>query len=119
MGKGLESVEKEIAGEQAAALGRSGRKLRTALDKLRRYDESVSVPRRGRETPSVREKLVEVAGEALWSYVVQREAIGLIDADYIRREYAVPPDVWQHMRPTEGSANSRSRAEARPSSGKE
>jgi hypothetical protein len=118
MGKGLESVEKEIAGEKAAALGRSGRKLRTALDKLRRFDESGTVSHRGREAPSAREKLVEVAGEALWSYVVQREALGLIDADYIRREYAVPADVWQHMRPKAGSANSRSRAEAHPSSGK-
>jgi hypothetical protein len=118
MGKGLESVEKEIAGEQAAALGRSGRKLRTALDKLARFDEGGSATRRGREAIS-RERLVEVAGEALWSYVVQREAIGLIDAEYIRREYGVPPDVWQHMRPKDGSANSRSRAGAHPSSGKE
>jgi hypothetical protein len=112
MGKGLESVEKEIAGEKAAALGRSGRKLRSALDKLRRFDEGGSALRRGRETPSAREKLVEVAGEALWSYVVQREALGLIDAEYIRREYSVPPDVWQHMRPKDGE-------EVRPSSGKE
>ena len=120
MGKGLESVEKEIAGEKAASLGRSGRKLRTALDKLRRFDEGAGVPRRSREAAS-RERLVAVAGEALWSYVVQREAIGLIDADYIRREYAVPPDVWQHMRPGDSSPNprSRSRAEAHPSSGKE
>ena len=118
MGKGLESVEKEIAGEKAAALGRSGRKLRTALDKLRSYDEGGSVPRRSRETSSAREKLVEVAGEALWSYVVQREAIGLIDADYVRREYDVPPDVWQHMRPKDDSVNPHSRAGAHPSSGK-
>jgi hypothetical protein len=98
MEKGVDSVEKEIAGEKAAALGRSGRKLRAALDKLQRFDERAREGRRGREA-SAREKLVEVAGEALWSYVVQREAIGLIDADYIRREYAVPADVWEHMRP--------------------
>jgi hypothetical protein len=118
MGKGLESVEKEIAGEKAAALGRSGRKLRTALDKLRRFDEGASTGSRGREAPAARERLIEVAGEALWSYVVQREAMGLIDADYIRREYAIPPDVWQHMRPREDSTNPRARAEARPLSDK-
>jgi hypothetical protein len=94
MEKGFEAIEKEIAGEQAAALGRSGRKLRSALDKLRRFDESS----RSREVDA-RTSLVEVAGEALWAYVVQREAVGLIDAEYIRKEYAVPAEVWQHMRP--------------------
>jgi len=95
MEKGLETVEKEIAGEKAAALGRSGRKLRSALDKLRRFDEG------SRRSPEVdaRTRLIETAGEALWAYVVQREAVGLIDAEYIRKEYAVPPEVWQHMRP--------------------
>jgi predicted urease superfamily metal-dependent hydrolase len=95
MEKGLETVEKEIAGEKAAALGRSGRKLRSALDKLRRFDES------SRRSPELeaRTRLIETAGEALWAYVVQREAVGLIDAEYIRKEYAVPAEVWQHMRP--------------------
>lgn len=94
MEKGFEAVEREIAGEKAAALGRSGRKLRSALDKLRRFDEG----RRSREM-AARTTLVEVAGEALWAYVVQREAVGLLDAEYIRKEYAVPEEVWQHMRP--------------------
>ena len=94
MEKGIDSVEKEIAGEKAAALGRSGRKLRSALDKLRRFDES-----RRSQDGGARTQLVAVAGEALWAYVVQREALGLIDAEYIKKEYAVPADVWQHMRP--------------------
>jgi len=102
MGKGVDSIEKEIAAEKAAALGRSGRKLRTALEKLRRFDETDRQGRR-KGDPSAREKLVEAAGEVLWAYVVQREAIGLIDAEYIRKEYAVPPDVWQHMRPRKDS----------------
>jgi hypothetical protein len=104
MEKGLETIEKEIAGEKAAALGRSGRKLRSALDKLRRFDES---SRRSREGDA-RARLIEVAGDALWAYVVQREAVGLIDAEYIRKEYAVPPEVWQHMRPKLDAAHSRS-----------
>jgi len=95
MEKGFEALEKEIAGEKAAALGRSGRKLRSALDKLRRFDAG---SRRAREADA-RTRLVEVAGEALWAYIVQREAVGLIDAEYIREEYAVPPEVWQHMSP--------------------
>jgi len=98
MGKGLESIEKEIAGEKAAALGRSGRKLKAALDKLRRFDEEAAGERRG-SGPTARAKLVEGAGEALWAYIVQREAVGLVDAEYIRKEYNVPVDVWTHMSP--------------------
>ncbi len=98
MDKGLESIEKEIAGEKAAALGSNGRKLKAALDKLRRFDEDAASARRGRG-PAARAKLVEGAGEALWAYIVQREAVGLVDADYIRKEYSVPADVWTHMSP--------------------
>jgi hypothetical protein len=92
------SIEQQIAAEKAAALGRSGRKLRSALDSLRRFDEIVC--RGGRVfDPVARAKLVEIAGDAFWSYVVQREAMGLMDSEYIGREYGVPPDVWRAMRP--------------------
>jgi len=97
-------IEREIAGEKAAALGRSGRKLKTALDNLRRFDEGGGKGR-GRSgaasRPGTREKLVEAAGDALWSYIVQREALGLIGGDYVRREYRVPREVWRQMRPQE------------------
>jgi len=99
MNKGLESVEKEIAGEQAAALGRIGRKLEAALNKLQRFDEDDAKGRRGRRPAAARAELVEGAGEALWAYIVQREAVGLVDAEYIRKEYSVPADVWEHMSP--------------------
>jgi hypothetical protein len=92
------SIERQIAAEKAAALGRSGKKLQVALEKLRRFDETA---RRGGRIfdPAARDALVDIAGEALWSYIVQREAIGLIDAEYIAREYGVPPDVRLRMRP--------------------
>jgi hypothetical protein len=92
------SIEQQIAGETAASLGRSGRKLKIALDNLRRFDE---VAGRGGHILDLaaRGDLVEVAGDALWSYIVQREVMGLIDSEYIGREYGVPPDVWRGMRP--------------------
>lgn len=105
MEKGLESIEKEIAGEKAAALGLSGRKLQAALDKLRRFDEDAAGGRRGRGAVG-RAELVEGAGEALWAYIVQREAAGLVDAEYIRKEYSVPVDVWTHMTPRMEQAGS-------------
>jgi hypothetical protein len=98
MGEALASVEKQIAGEKAAALGRSGRKLRIALESLRRFDEGVT-GRGTRSDQTVRTELVEVAGDALWSYIVQREAMGLMDREYIGREYQVPADLWRWMRP--------------------
>jgi hypothetical protein len=89
------SIERQIAGEKAAALGRGGKRRRVALDKLRRFDETG-----GRVfDPAARGHLLDVAGDALWSYVVQREAMGLLDSEYICREYGVPPDVRQRMRP--------------------
>jgi hypothetical protein len=99
MGKGLESIEKEIAGEKAAALGRGGRNLKAALDKLQRFDEDAAAGGRRGHVPAARAELVEGAGEALWAYIVQREAVGLVDAEYIRKEYNVPADVWMHMSP--------------------
>lgn len=109
MEKGLEAVEKEIAGEKAAALGQSGRKLEAALDKLRRFDEDAAAIRRSRG-PATRAKLVEGAGEALWAYIVQREAVGLVDAEYIRKEYSVPADVWKHMSPKREQAEQERRS---------
>jgi hypothetical protein len=98
------SIEQQIAGEKAASLGRSGRKLSRALDNLRRFDEVVGSSGRILD-PTARADLVEVAGDALWSYIVQREAMGLIDSEYIGREYAVPSDVWRGMRPRRHAAS--------------
>jgi hypothetical protein len=96
--KALEAVEHEIAGERAGAIARSGRKLRVALDNLQRFDERVGGHARLAD-PAGRAKLVEVAADAFWSYIVQREAMGLVDSDYIRHEYGVPHEVWRRGRP--------------------
>jgi hypothetical protein len=92
--KALKSVEHEISGEKAGAIGRSGHKLRAALDSLRRFDEHNSLA-----DPVARAKLVATAADAFWAYVVQRESMGLVDSDYIRREYRVPPEIWRRGRP--------------------
>lgn len=96
--KALKSVEHEIAGEKAGAIARSGRKLRVALDNLQRFDERVGSHARLAD-PAARARLVEVAADAFWSYVVQREVMGLVDSDYIGREYGVPHEVWRRGSP--------------------
>jgi hypothetical protein len=92
-------LEHAIAGEKAASLGMSARKLRKSLDALRRFDADAS--RRSTRTSAKRERLLEEAAEACWGYVIQREIVGLgaEDAQYIRREYEVPADVWKSLEP--------------------
>ena len=68
------------------------------LDALLEYDAEVAAGSR-RADPAARTALIEEAAETFWSYVVQREALGLQDAEYIGKEYGVPPEVWQAMGP--------------------
>jgi hypothetical protein len=91
-------LQANISEEVAASLAESARRLRKALDLLAEYDNEVQ---RGTRQPitSARMPLVDEAAEKLWGYVVQRELIGLADADYIRQQYRVPDDVWHRMGP--------------------
>src|SRR5687767_13782739 len=91
-------IEYPFAAEAAAALGYAGKKLGRTLDTLAGYDAAVASSAR-RADASLRADLVETAAEALWSYVVQREELGLLDAEYIREQYDVPDDVWKIMGP--------------------
>ena len=88
----LDVLEYELVQEQAAALGRMGRALETALARL--WDFDAGHPRdEGRE---VRRALVREAGKALWMFVVQREACGLRDSRTVLRDYNVPGEVMLH-----------------------
>lgn len=96
MPKPPDPLEEAINAEKAAALGASARKLRRTLDALRAFDENATA-----HAHVARETLVEDAAEACWGYIVQRELIGLgfEDAEYIRRQYRVPDDVWRRLGP--------------------
>lgn len=87
----------EIVQEQASALGRMGRALEQALARLREFDAAHA----GSATPAsmqpARHKLVLAAGQALWMFVVQREATGLRDSRHIMRTYDVPAEVQRCM----------------------
>lgn len=93
------AVVKEIAAEKAASLGRAGRKLEEALDRLAAHPMD----------DSQRRRLLDEAGEMLYYYIVQREACGLYDAEEIFREFGAPPEVRRRMglraiRENDGSA---------------
>jgi hypothetical protein len=92
----------EILQEQASALGRLGRGLEAALAALRTFDDAhLRADAAGSEAPSkqrqARRGLVDAAGEALWMFVVQREACGLRDSRNVMRDYKVPAEVQERM----------------------
>lgn len=91
-------IDSLLAGEAAASLGISGRKLKKTLDALRQYDAELAALTR-QPDESARKRLVLEAAEAYWGYVVQREQFGLIDSEYIAKEYAIPDDVKRAMGP--------------------
>lgn len=91
-----EVLAHEIANEQAAALGRLGRRLETALGELRAFD-CAHGRLDGGSLGAARQALVAAAGEALWMFAVQREACGLRDSRSLMRDYAVPAEVQERM----------------------
>jgi hypothetical protein len=73
----------ELMEEQAASLGRAGRKVEDALAALRDHQGDAEA----------RLVLVKAAADALWGFLVQREVSGLRDRDRVVAEYAVPREV--------------------------
>lgn len=94
--RNLESVQAEIAQEKAAALGRMATRLVEALARLEELD---AAPQPAEEGPAERKRLVAAAGEALWYFVVQREACGLRDVESVLRDFRVPREVYLRMGP--------------------
>lgn len=91
-------IEQPFAAEAAGALGHAGRKLRKSLDALHEYDAAVAASIRA-SNPAMRADLVARAAELFWGYVVQRELLGLLDADYIREQYVIPEEVSRAIGP--------------------
>jgi hypothetical protein len=104
----LDALNYEIVQEQASALGRMGRALEAALARLRDFDAAHARTVTSPAAQQRRRTLVEEAGQALWMFVVQREACGLRNSPSVMRDYRVPRDVQERMgvfpkeRPTQG-----------------
>jgi hypothetical protein len=91
------ALDYEIAQEQASALGRLGRALEAALAALVEYDRLHGEDCSRREPTAKRAQLVQDAGEALWCFMVQREACGLRDPRPVLGDYRVPAEVQNRM----------------------
>lgn len=89
MNRRLDAVNKEIAEAKAESLGLAGKSLEAALRALKEFDE------RGAADPdgTKRRALVLRAVERVTNFIVQREANGLRDAEYVYRFYGVPREI--------------------------
>ena len=85
------ALDYEIAQERASALGRLGRALEAALAALADYDNGHA------ERDATHARLVQDASDALWCFMVQREACGLRDPRPVLRHYGVPGEVYARM----------------------
>ena len=95
--KRVVALDYEIAQEQASALGRLGRALEAALAALVELRPHPATSRGDRERTAKRAQLVQDAGDALWCFMVQREACGLRDPRPVMRDYRVPAEVQNRM----------------------
>jgi antitoxin component of MazEF toxin-antitoxin module len=75
----------EIMGEQAAALGRAGRKVELALAALKDA------------TPETHAERLKQAADVVWGFLIQRELMGLRDRERIVAEYAIPRAVMARL----------------------
>jgi hypothetical protein len=102
----IAALDYEIAQEQVSALGRMGRALEAALAALAEYDRSHGAKDSGAKDSgakdsgakdAARARLVRDASDALWCFMVQREAFGLRDPRPVIRDYRVPTEVYNRM----------------------
>jgi hypothetical protein len=81
----VDTVQLEIAEDQAGALGRTGRRLQEALEQFREHER--------RHSHATRERLLWDLAERVESLLVQREACGLRDSRYVLAFYGVPHEA--------------------------
>jgi hypothetical protein len=79
------ALRHEILEEQAASLGRMGRKVETALAALRAHDGEG------------RAETLKAAADAVWGFLVQREILGLRDRAAIVAYYGIPGEVMAKL----------------------
>ncbi len=85
--QGFAALDYEIAGEQASALGRAGRRVAECLAAL----SACPGP------PETRAMLLRDAAEAVWAYFIQRELVGFRRHDDAVRIYGIPGEVLARL----------------------
>jgi hypothetical protein len=83
---GSDAFAQELVSERAAALGRAGNAVETAMARLNEGADGLD-----------REALLKAAAHAVWAYFVQREALGLRDQKGVIAHYAIPKAVLARL----------------------
>ena len=106
-GEGLRRVEKEIASEKAAALGRAGERLEHAMAETRALAARLlgAGAAKGDTDAAERERLVEAYAvarqrtlQARLALLIQREALGLRRHATVDQQFPEPPAVSDLLR---------------------
>lgn len=79
------ALRHEIVEEQAAALGRMGRKAEAALATLKAHEGEG------------RAEVLSAAADAVWCFLVQREVMGLRDRAAVVAQYDIPREVMARL----------------------
>lgn len=82
---GEAALRYELVEEQAATLGRVGRKAEAALAALRAHEGEG------------RAEVLKAACDAVWCFLVQREVMGLRDRARIVADYDIPREVMVRL----------------------
>ena len=82
---GASALDRELAGEKAAALGRLARVMEQALTA---YAEAA---------PLERDDRLKAAAEATWEFFVQREVLGFTDQKAVIAHFRIPPEVLARL----------------------
>jgi hypothetical protein len=76
----------ELLEEQAQSLGRAGRKVEAALTALKDHPGGEG-----------RTAVLKAAADAVWSFMVQREVMGLRDRNAVIAQYDIPREVLARL----------------------
>jgi hypothetical protein len=97
----VDVLHHEIMQEKASTLGRLTQAFEKALANFVEFEAGAASTA---DASAQRERLLDEAGEALWWFVVQREACGLRNTEMVLREYKVPAAIRLRMgvRPAAG-----------------
>lgn len=92
----LPSLQQEFVSESAASLGASHRELVKALQAAADVAAS-STPESGAAHDDAREQALSEAADALWRFVVQREACGFRNTELVLRDMNIPAAIRCRM----------------------
>lgn len=87
-------IQRELAQEKAAALGRAGERLEAAIAELHRLGAAIDAARDARACATLQGEYDRARGRALAArldLVIQREAVGLRRHAVVDQQFPVPP----------------------------